>query len=67
MKTEKRAIRGSETPDLPAGRIVSKAQALREADGRITAWMRKAGFRASVVVTARGQWELCAGAGGRRP
>jgi hypothetical protein len=62
----RRKIRGSETPDNPAGRVVSRAAALREANSRITTSMRRAGFRPGVVVTARGEWELTAGAGGGR-
>lgn len=53
-------IRGSETPDKPAGRVVSRAEAERIARRDMPADLRRAGFVAYVTDGARG-WNICYG------
>lgn len=54
---EKMKIRGSETPDNPNGRVVTRAQALRIARQQMPADLKAAGFVPVVTAGARG-WNL---------
>ena len=54
-------IRGSQTPDNPAGRLATKKQADKEAQAMVSPWLAKAGFEGYAVATERG-WNLCVGA-----
>lgn len=53
----KMKIRGSETPDNPAGIVVSEKGALRFAEQNMPEDLRRAGFVASVFPGARG-WSI---------
>lgn len=53
----KMKIRGSETPDNPAGIVVSEKGALKFAQQNMPKDLRRAGFVASVFPGARG-WSI---------